>query len=100
MTTLAGRKIRRHREAHRPKMGRPSFGALYGVSASTLQGWEEEGKRPDNPDIVNRMAKECIATHADWYRPALCPRCETESDATTAASCTIAECPLAVRQVA
>jgi hypothetical protein len=67
------------------------------VKAGTVQGWEEEGKRPDNAQVVNRLAAEGIATHADWFVRAECPECELPSDAEAVAACEREDCPLAHR---
>ncbi len=101
MTTLAGSKIRRHRYAQRPRMTRSSFGDRYGrVAPTTVQGWEEEGKRPASRETVNAIAAAGIASHEDWFRVDSCPRCTVPADAEEASSCTQRDCPLAVRSVA
>ena len=64
MTTLAGQKIRRFREER--GLTRAAFGAWYNTPGSTVQGWEEDGKRA-NAQIVNLIAGNGIAHHADWY---------------------------------
>ena len=64
MTTLAGSKIRRFREER--SLTRAAFGAWYDTPGSTVQGWEEEGKRA-NAKVVNQIAANGIAHHADWY---------------------------------
>lgn len=64
MTTLAGQKIRRFREQR--NISRSAFGAWYGAPGSTVQGWEEDGKRAAAP-IVNQIAANGIAHHADWF---------------------------------
>ena len=64
MTTLAGSKIRKFREER--SLTRAAFGAWYDTPGSTVQGWEEEGKRASSV-IVNQIAANGIATHADWY---------------------------------
>ena len=64
MTTLAGTKIRRFREDRR--LSRAAFGAWYGAPGTTVQGWEEHGKRASRP-IVNQIAANGIADHADWF---------------------------------
>lgn len=97
MTTLAGRKIRQFREGRQPKIGRPAFAARIGVKAGTVQGWEEEGKRPDKAEVVNRLAAEGIATHADWFVKAECPECGVPSDAEAVPLCKQPRCPLALR---
>jgi 3-deoxy-7-phosphoheptulonate synthase len=97
MTTLAGRKIRQFREGRQPKMGRPAFAERIGVKAGTVQGWEEEGKRPDKAEVVNRLAAEGIATHADWFVKAECSECALPSDDDAVAACGRADCPLAHR---
>ncbi|QNQ09279.1 hypothetical protein [Sphingomonas alpina] len=98
MTTLAGNKIRRYREAHSPKIGRPAFAAEIGASAGTLQGWEEEGKRPESADIVNELARRGIADHADWFRPARCPRCELHAEDESVEACAKAHCPMQMQR--
>ena len=64
MTTLAGSKIRRFREDR--ALSRAAFGVWYDAPGSTVQGWEEDGKRA-NPKIVNQIAANGIAGHADWF---------------------------------
>ena len=64
MTTLAGIKIKRFREAR--GISRAAFGTWYGAPGSTVQGWEEDGKRAAAP-IVNQIAANGIAHHADWF---------------------------------
>ncbi|RYD92614.1 MAG: 3-deoxy-7-phosphoheptulonate synthase class II, partial [Sphingomonadales bacterium] len=64
MTTLAGIKIRRFREER--SLSRAAFGAWYDTPGSTVQGWEEDGKRA-NAQVVNLIAANGIAHHADWY---------------------------------
>ncbi|WP_066794937.1 class II 3-deoxy-7-phosphoheptulonate synthase [Sphingomonas soli] len=64
MTTLAGIKIRRFREER--ALSRAAFGAWYDTPGSTVQGWEEDGKRA-NAQVVNQIAANGIAHHADWY---------------------------------
>lgn len=64
MTTLAGSKIRRFREER--ALTRAAFGAWFDTPGSTVQGWEEDGKRA-NPKVVNQIAANGIAHHADWY---------------------------------
>jgi 3-deoxy-7-phosphoheptulonate synthase len=64
MTTLAGNKIRRFREER--SLSRAAFGAWYDTPGSTVQGWEDEGKRA-NAQVVNQIAANGIAHHADWY---------------------------------
>ena len=64
MTTLAGMKIRRFREER--VLTRAAFGAWYSTPGSTVQGWEDEGKRA-SAAIVNQIAANGIAHHADWY---------------------------------
>lgn len=98
MTTLAGDKIRKYRESR--TLTRAAFGGLVGVPGSTIQGWEEEEKRPAQPGIVNHLAVHGIADHADWYLPATCPRCALHAEDQDVRSCTAADCPLAVRRVA
>jgi 3-deoxy-7-phosphoheptulonate synthase len=63
-TTLAGSKIRRFREER--GISRAAFGAWYGAPGSTVQGWEEDGKRAAAP-VVNQIAANGIAHHADWF---------------------------------
>lgn len=99
MTTIAAEKIRKFRESERPKMTRQGFGDLFGVSGSTVQGWEEYGKIASAP-ILNAIARQGVAAHADWYTPALCTRCEMRAEDARVASCTQADCPLAMRRVA
>ena len=53
MTTLAGIKIRRFREER--SLSRAAFGAWYDTPGSTVQGWEEEGKRA-SAQVVNQIA--------------------------------------------
>lgn len=95
MTTLAGRKIAQFRDAQQPKLSREAFAARYGAKMTTVQGWEVEGKRPDKPEAVNRIAADGIASHADWYVPAVCPECERPSDAADAQDCAAKHCPIA-----
>jgi 3-deoxy-7-phosphoheptulonate synthase len=64
MTTMAGLKIKRFREER--GLTRAAFGAWYGAPGSTVQGWEEDGKRASGP-VVNQIAANAIAAHADWY---------------------------------
>ncbi|WNO55070.1 class II 3-deoxy-7-phosphoheptulonate synthase [Stakelama saccharophila] len=64
MTTLAGSKIRRFREER--SITRAAFGAWFDTPGSTVQGWEEDGKRA-NAKVVNQIAANGIAHHADWY---------------------------------
>jgi len=64
MTTLAGSKIRRFREER--SLSRAAFGAWFGTPGSTVQGWEEEGKRA-SAAIVNQIAANGIAHHQDWF---------------------------------
>ncbi|WP_066480908.1 MULTISPECIES: class II 3-deoxy-7-phosphoheptulonate synthase [unclassified Sphingomonas] len=64
MTTLAGIKIRRFREER--GISRAAFGAWYGAPGSTVQGWEEDGKRA-SAAAVNQIAGNGIAHHADWF---------------------------------
>jgi hypothetical protein len=94
MTTLAGNKIKRHRLRFTPKIGRPAFAAELGATAGALQGWEDEGKRPDSAQIVNELARRGIADHADWYLPAVCPRCELHAEDDGAFACMKTDCPL------
>lgn len=98
MTTLAGDKIRKHREAE--GLTRAAFGALFGVPGSTIQGWEEEEKRPGKSIIVNQLAAQGIASHADWYLPVCCPRCHAHAEDQEVRKCREAHCPLGVRRVA
>ncbi|RYG87815.1 MAG: 3-deoxy-7-phosphoheptulonate synthase class II [Alphaproteobacteria bacterium] len=70
MTTLAGTKIRRFREER--ALSRAAFGAWYDTPGSTVQGWEEDGKRA-NAQVVNQIAANGIAHHADWYVAARAP---------------------------
>jgi len=63
-TTLAGSKIRRFREDR--SLTRAAFGAWYETPGSTVQGWEENGKRA-SAKVVNQIAANGIAHHADWY---------------------------------
>ena len=100
MTTLAGAKIKRHRLSFTPKLGRPRFALAHGVLPTTVQGWEEEGKRPESAAVVNRLAAQGIAQHADWYLPAVCVRCGLESDNAAVSRCAVADCPLRVAMVA
>jgi hypothetical protein len=99
MTTLAGLKIRTFRESQNPRLTRDQFAERYGGSAvpkaSTIEGWENEGKRPSDSSVVNAIALAGIASHADWYRPALCPRCERRSDSPEILTCSEQGCPLA-----
>ena len=99
MTTLAGRKIKRHRLKQTPKLTMQAFGAAYGAPRATVQGWEDKGKIAV-PETVNRIAADGIASHADWYHPAECPRCEAESDSAQAERCEREHCPLRARAVA
>ncbi|GGO97688.1 class II 3-deoxy-7-phosphoheptulonate synthase [Stakelama pacifica] len=64
MTTLAGSKIRRFREER--SITRSAFGAWFDTPGSTVQGWEEHGKRAA-AKVVNQIAANGIAHHADWY---------------------------------
>ncbi|HWK36478.1 3-deoxy-7-phosphoheptulonate synthase, partial [Sphingomonas sp.] len=64
MTTLAGSKIRRFREDR--GLTRAAFGAWYDSPGSTVQGWEEDGKRA-HPKVVNQIAANGIADHSDWF---------------------------------
>ncbi len=66
-TTLAGSKIRRFREER--SLTRAAFGAWYETAGSTVQGWEEDGKRA-SAKVLNQIATNGIAHHADWYVPA------------------------------
>jgi 3-deoxy-7-phosphoheptulonate synthase len=66
MTTLAGAKIRRFRDER--GLSRAAFGAWFGAAGSTVQGWEEDGKRA-GPQIANQIAANGIAGHADWALP-------------------------------
>jgi 3-deoxy-7-phosphoheptulonate synthase len=63
MTTLAGTKIRRFREER--SLTRAAFGAWYDTPGSTVQGWEKDGKRA-NAKVMNQIAANGIADHADW----------------------------------
>ena len=63
-TTLAGTKIRRFREER--SLTRAAFGAWYETAGSTVQGWEEDGKRA-SAKVLNQIAANGIAHHADWY---------------------------------
>jgi 3-deoxy-7-phosphoheptulonate synthase len=63
MTTLAGNKIRKFREER--GLSRAAFGAWFGAAGSTVQGWEEDGKRA-NAKVANQIAANGIAAHADW----------------------------------
>jgi transcriptional regulator with XRE-family HTH domain len=95
MTTLAGRKIRRYREAQTPKITRHRLADRFGVSFSTVQGWEEDGKVP-KPPTMNKVVASGIVQHADWYKPAECARCGRAADQIE--DCKRASCPLAVLQ--
>ncbi|WP_448657960.1 class II 3-deoxy-7-phosphoheptulonate synthase [Sphingomonas sp. CJ99] len=75
MMTLAGSKIRRFREER--SLSRSAFGAWFGTPGSTVQGWEEDGKRA-NPAVVNQIAANGIAHHQDWYLAAPEPSRRTE----------------------
>ena len=97
MTTLAGLKIRRHRAEK--GLTRAEFGNVFSVAGSTVQGWEDEGKRA-GPGSANALAALGIADHADWYRQAHCPRCEAESDGEDATACGDSTCPLKPRVAA
>jgi 3-deoxy-7-phosphoheptulonate synthase len=66
MTTLAGTKIRRFREER--SLSRAAFGAWFDTPGSTVQGWEEDGKRA-SPGVLNQIAANGIAHHQDWYVP-------------------------------
>ncbi|RYY22859.1 MAG: 3-deoxy-7-phosphoheptulonate synthase class II [Sphingomonadales bacterium] len=70
MTTLAGIKIRRFREER--SLSRAAFGAWYDTPGSTVQGWEEDGKRA-SAQVLNQIAGNGIAHHADWYVAAPSP---------------------------
>lgn len=67
MKTLAGQKIRRFRADR--GLSRQEFGKWLGAPGTTVQGWEEEGKRA-SPEATNQIAAIGIATHADWTLPA------------------------------
>jgi 3-deoxy-7-phosphoheptulonate synthase len=67
MTTLAGSKIRRFREER--GLTRAAFGAWFGTPGSTVQGWEKDGKRA-SAKVMNQIASNGIAAHADWNLPA------------------------------
>ena len=64
MSTLAGSKIRRFREER--ALSRAAFGAWFNTPGSTVQGWEEEGKRASSA-VANQIAANGIAHHADWH---------------------------------
>ena len=64
MTTLAGSKIRRFREER--ALSRAAFGAWFDTPGSTVQGWEEDGKRA-SAAVLNQIAANGIAHHQDWY---------------------------------
>ncbi|WP_404339279.1 class II 3-deoxy-7-phosphoheptulonate synthase [Sphingomonas sp. MMS12-HWE2-04] len=64
MTTLAGSKIRRFREER--SLSRAAFGAWFDTPGSTVQGWEEDGKRA-SAAVLNQIAANGIAHHQDWY---------------------------------
>ncbi|ONK24352.1 hypothetical protein BLX87_05665, partial [Bacillus sp. VT-16-64] len=49
MTTMAGLKIKQFREER--ALSRAAFGAWYGAPGSTVQGWEEDGKRASGPVV-------------------------------------------------
>jgi len=66
MTTLAGTKIRRFREDR--SLSRAAFGAWFDTPGSTVQGWEEDGKRA-SAAVLNQIAANGIAHHQDWYVP-------------------------------
>ena len=100
MTTLAGSKIRRYREAQTPRLTRTAFGERFGAGHSTVQGWEEEGKIPRDAATLRRLALTGICSLEDWYRPVLCPRCELAGDDPRLELCRIAGCPMAAAQVA
>lgn len=71
MQTLAGHKIRQYRSGRCPKMSRRAFASMVGgQSASTVEGWEDAGKRPRDPRIVTQIADLGIAKAEDWYAPA------------------------------
>lgn len=99
MTTLAGLKIKRFRFAQSPKLSREAFGARFGAAYGTVQGWEEEGKVPRR-DTMNALTAAGVVDHADWYRPALCGRCDRAVDDLTTRDCTRSDCPLAERRAA
>lgn len=67
MTTLAGAKIKKFREDR--TLSRAAVGAWFDTPGSTVQGWEENGKRA-NAKIANQIAAMGIAHHADWNVPA------------------------------
>lgn len=92
MTSLAGRKIRRYREAQSPKETRVTFGERFGVSFSTVQGWEEDGKVPKHETMAKLLATG-IVTYADWFARPQCPRCQLPFQHTV--DCGAADCPLA-----
>ncbi|MFD1034129.1 hypothetical protein ACFQ15_05640 [Sphingomonas hankookensis] len=55
-------------------MSRAAFATMVGGrSASTVEGWEDAGKRPRDPSIVTRIADLEIARAEDWYAPAPAP---------------------------
>lgn len=97
MTTLAGHKIRKHREAQAPKQSRAEFGAAFGAPAATVTGWEEQGKKP-RTRTMNAIVGTGIVTYADWHTPAQCFACQRFAD--EVADCEHAGCPLAKRQAA
>ncbi len=99
MTTLAGLKIKRHRLTQTPKESREAFGARFGVAIGTVQGWEEEGKVPRR-ETINAITAAGFADYGDWYRPALCARCELAADDPAVASCIRSDCILAERRAA
>lgn len=95
MTTLAGRKIRRYREAQTPKLTRHEFGERVGVPFSTVQGWEEDGKIPRTATLARLVATGVVA-HADFFAPADCSCCGMATDAAEVAHCRRDGCPLAI----
>jgi transcriptional regulator with XRE-family HTH domain len=95
MTTLAGRKIAQFRDAQQPKLSREAFGARYGVAMTTVMGWEAGRQRPSSPEVVNRIAADGIASHAEWFVAAECPACGLPSDAAEAQDCDAKACPIA-----
>lgn len=99
MTTLAAIKIRRHRLSQDPKLTQEAFGARYGVAKHTVAGWETEGKRA-RPHVANRLARDGIVQHADWYAVGLCTACDAEGDSEAASACERRACPLRALKVA
>jgi len=92
MTTLAGIKIRTYRDDQ--ALTRAELGLMVGVAPETVAGWEVHGKRA-RPEAAERLVKRGIVEFADWYRPAMCGRCERSVADPAVACCTAPNCMLA-----